>query len=325
MKAQPLLYADRELGAYGYEEKPWFLPHLRLEAFLAEIERKGLASRTTRASAPPATDAELQLFHTRAHVEHVRARCATNEGALDHGPTFARAHVERAARFVAGAVLDATRRVLAGEATRAFVPIAGFHHAYPDAARLYCLYNDPALAIAYALQELEGHVAYVDIDIHQGDGVYLGYEAEPRVWIADLHEDPRTLFPFTPEAPGEGPMPGRREERGRGAALGTKLNIPLEPYTNDEAYLALWEEAEAHLRAARPELVIFECGVDGLEADPLSNQRLGVAAIAEVARRVRAIADEHASGRLLVLGGGGYELGGLAQGWSAALEALVEG
>ncbi len=325
MKAPPLLYADPELGAYGYDEKPWFLPHVRLEAFLAELERNGLSSRITRASAPPATDEELRLFHTEAHVDLVRARCATNEGALDHGPTFARAHVERAARFVVGAVLDATRKIIAGEAKSAFVPIAGFHHAYRDAARLYCLYNDPAIAIAYALEHLEGHVAYVDIDIHQGDGVYLGYEAEPRVWIADLHEDPRTLFPFTPEAPGEGPMPGRRSERGSGAALGTKLNIPLAPYTSDEAYLALSEEADAHVRAAKPQLVIFECGVDGLEADPLSNQRLSVAAIAEVTRRVRAIADEYASGRLLVLGGGGYELGGVAKGWTAALAALLDG
>ena len=267
------LYADAELGAYGYHEKEWFQPHVRLRRFLRELDERGLREAVTFRQAPPATDDELLLFHTPAHIDHVRRECATNEGHLDHGPTFARAHVERAATHVVGAVMDAIRRIVAGEMKTAFIPIAGFHHAHPEQARLYCLYNDPAIAISWLLSQLEGNVAYIDIDIHQGDGVYEGFAGHPRVWIADLHEDPSTLFPHTPESPGRGPFSGRREDNGRGAGAGTKMNIPLEPHTTDAAYLSLWEEAEGLIRSARPEFIVFESGVDGLEADPLSNHR----------------------------------------------------
>ena len=118
-----------------------------------------------------------------------------------------RAHVERAATHVVGAVMDATRRILAGEIATAFVPIAGFHHAHAEEARLYCLYNDPVVALSWLLTQLDGNLAYIDIDIHQGDGVYEAFADEPRVHVVDLHEDPSTLFPHSPEAPGEGHFP----------------------------------------------------------------------------------------------------------------------
>ncbi len=400
------LYADRELGAYGYDEKPWYLPHARLEGFLAELKRRGHDKRVAFRSAGPATDEDLMLFHSRAHLDDVRRRCEANEGSLDvidprivedaralleavsnhpgalaaqvrprveptftpsmtfegylgymascglmthdaatdvlrltpagvewladdqrrlSGPTFARKHIEPAATWVAGAAIDATRRIVAGEFKKAFVPIAGFHHAHREEARLYCLYNDPALALATALQTLDGTLAYVDIDIHHGDGVYEGFAAEPRVVIADLHEDPSTLFPYTPEARGQGEFWGRRSASGRGAAVGTKLNIPLAPNTTDDAYLALWVEAEAHIRAARPQFIVFESGVDGLHNDPTSNQLITERAIREVTRSVRAVADELAEGRLLVLGGGGYDPAGVGSAWCAVVEALLSG
>ena len=129
MTSKLAIYADEELGAYGYEEKAWFLPHIRLKRFLDELERAGLRKRIDFRTAPPASDTELSLFHTPEHIAHVRRRCLTNEGALDHGPTFARQHIERAARYVVGAVMDATQQITQGELKRAFVPIAGFHHA----------------------------------------------------------------------------------------------------------------------------------------------------------------------------------------------------
>ncbi len=394
------LYAGAELGAYGYEEKAWFLPNVRLDALLAELEARGLSRNLRFREAAAATDEQLQIFHSARHIERVRARCATNEGSLDFvpepvaadvgrilaalaeaslsraalraqveaescaglsfddcvawlsgldlltggealritpageallratplrlpGPTYARAGVERAATFVAGAVLDATERILSGECRRAFVPIAGFHHAHREEARMYCLYNDPALALSWALPRIAGHVAYIDIDIHQGDGVYEGFAGEPRVFIADLHEDHSTLFPFTPESPGTGDFGGRRADDGRGLGKGTKLNLALGVGTTDEQYLAQWAEAEAFIRAAEPRFVVFEAGVDGLGGDPMSHQGLTKAAIYEVTRRVRAIADDCAEGRLLVLGGGGYELSSVAGGWATVVEALL--
>lgn len=397
------VYASEELGAYGWHEKPWYLPGERRAAFLAEIERRGLGSRLDLRDARPATDEELRRFHDAGYIEWLRERCAQGEGSLDRavepllddarrllsalrdeggeadaarvrerveatlvpamtfdvylsylgtegllvadgdalrltdasiaflesdepwlgGPTFARPHIETAARWVAGAAVDAVDRILAGELSRVFIPIAGFHHAFSAEARMYCLYNDPALAIATALLGVDGPVAYVDIDIHHGDGVYEGFAEEPRVVIADLHEDPSTLFPFTPESPGRGDFWGRRDARGRGDAAGTKLNVPLEPETTDDVYLACFEEAEAFLRAARPAFVVFEAGVDGLGGDPMSNQEITVDAIAEVTRRVVALAEEHAEGRLLVLAGGGYALDPSAAAWATVVDVLA--
>lgn len=403
------MYADDELGAYGYAEKPWYLPGARLNALLDELAAQGLMDRITLDSAPPATDRELQRFHTQAHLDAVKRACATNEGSLDHaapqilddvlrllegvrthaqvdgfvsidrlkadlgarltpamsveayqryltdeglwddrhgpgtlrltrrglallehdapslaGPTYARQGVEQAARWVCGAVLHATERILTGAQSRVFIPIAGFHHAHAEEARLYCLYNDPVLAIERALSGVSGKVAYIDIDIHQGDGVYEAFAEEPRVAIVDLHEDPSTLFPFTPDQPGPGHFPGRRTDTGRGAGTGTKLNLPLAPMTTDAAYMALWDEAERFLRAAQPQFIIFESGVDGLSGDPTSNQGLTTQAIASVTRRVCKLAEDCAEGRLLVLGGGGYDLKSSTGGWCAVVQALLE-
>jgi acetoin utilization protein AcuC len=224
------------------------------------------------------------------------------------GPTFARPQVERAARRVCGAVLDAVDRITRGEIPVAFVPIAGFHHARRDEARMYCLYNDPALALVAALDAVDGVVAYVDVDIHAGDGVHEAFADDPRVVIADLHGSADVSAGSIREVP-----------------LGDHHRIrALGPGHDDDAYLLAWEPLEAHLRACRPAFVVFEAGVDGLATDPMSAQRLTPAVFREVARRVKSIADAYAGGRLLVLGGGGYELAGMAAGWAAVVEGLLD-
>ena len=228
-------------------------------------------------------------------------------GATLGGPTYARAHAEQAARWICGAVLHATRGLVDTPDT-VFIPIAGFHHAHRDEARMYCLYNDPALAIAAALETLEGPVAYIDIDIHHGDGVYRAFADDPRVIIADLHERPVT---------------GPTEYSGEGPAAGSKLTLGIAPGTDDDAYFAVWEQVEAFVDAAEPAFVIFEAGVDGLADDPLSDQALTPEVFGRIARRVKALADEHAGGRLLVLGGGGYEPTGTARAWATIVQALV--
>jgi acetoin utilization protein AcuC len=316
------VYSSAELGAYGYDEKPWFRPD-RLDAFLAELGARGLDRRAAMLASRPADDAEILLFHTPAHLERVRRLCATDVGALDHGPTFARRSVEIAATHVVGAVMDATERILAGELQRAFVPIAGFHHAHAAEARMYCLYNDAAIAITSLLRRGIGPVGYVDVDVHHGDGVYAAFAADPRVLIADLHEDGHTLWPCSPEAPGRDPVSGERGAAGEGAAVGTKLNLPLQAGATDADFAVAWDEAEAFLEARKPAFLIFISGADGLAGDPLAHLGLTPAALARATTRLREIASRHAGGRLLVLGGGGYEKANLAAGWCAVVEALL--
>jgi acetoin utilization protein AcuC len=324
MSAAVGIYQGAGIRAYGYEEKPWFLPG-RLDLFLGELAARGLDRRARMIEGPKATDEEILIFHTRAHLERVRRLCAANEGALDHGPTLARAGIEAAATHVVGAVLDAARRIVTGELTRAFVPIAGFHHAHREEARAYCLYNDPVILIRWLLQQRIVPIGYVDVDVHHGDGVYAAFAADPSVYIADVHEDGRTLFPHSPEAPGPGPFPGDRENDGEGEARGTKLNLPLAAGATDADFDRAWEEAEAFLERAKPAFIVFESGADGLAGDPMAHLGLTPESLRKATRRLRAMAERHASGRLLVLGGGGYAEGGMVSGWCAVVEALLEG
>ncbi len=317
------VWAGARVGAYGYDEKPWFLPDVRLAAFERAMASRGLVSRVDPREAPPADDASLTRFHTPAHVARVTALCAANEGALDHGATLARAKIESAARHVVGAVDAAVRAIASGEIHRAFVPIAGFHHAHADEARMYCLYNDVALGILRAL-ETRSPVACVDIDAHFGDGVYRAFAADPRVTIVDVHQEGRTLWPHSPESPGEGEFPGDRGWEGDGEARGTKLNLPLAARAGDDRLREAWAEGAALLERARPRFVVFECGVDGLAGDPMASLGYSIAGVLDVLRGVRDIADRHAEGRLLVLGGGGYELSTVGEAWASIVEALLE-
>ncbi|MEZ4383332.1 MAG: hypothetical protein R3A79_18530 [Nannocystaceae bacterium] len=324
MRPPVLVYRGEALGAYGYADKPWFLPDVRLAAFLRAAEDRGLAARVRWIEAPPAADADLHRFHPPAHVAMIRRRCAAEDGALDHGATPARASVERAATHVAGAVIDAAARILAGEARRAFVPIAGFHHAHRERVRSYCLFNDPAIALAYLRDRGVAPRLYVDTDVHFGDGVYEGFADDPDLWLVDIHEQTGTLWPYSPAVPGVGPQPGDRHERGRGLGRGAKLNLPLAAGAGDAEFAAAWAEAEALCERSEPAFIVATLGIDALDGDPMAHLRLSPEALAEVTRRLCALAERHAGGRLLVLGGGGYRLESIERGWGGILEAMVD-
>jgi len=204
---------------------------------------------------------------------------------------------------------------MAGECRRAFVPIAGLHHARRDRAAGFCVFNDCGIAIE-ALRAEHGvrRVAYVDIDAHHGDGVFYAFEDDPELCFADLHEDGRYLYPGT----------GAADETGRGAAAGTKLNIPMPPDADDGAFREQWQRVEGFVRAARPEFILLQCGADSLAGDPITHLRYSAAAHGHAAARLCRLADECCQGRLLALGGGGYNLGNLASAWTAVVAAMVE-
>jgi acetoin utilization protein AcuC len=156
-------------------------------------------------------------------------------------------------------------------------------------------------------------VAYVDIDAHHGDGVFYGFEADPEVRFADLHEDGRYLYPGT----------GSRSETGRGPAAGTKLNIPLPPGADDSVFLAVWQEVERYLEEAEPELILLQCGADSIAGDPITHLQLTPEAHAHAARRLGVFADRFAKGRVLGMGGGGYNRTNLGNAWTRVVEELA--
>jgi acetoin utilization protein AcuC len=281
---------------------------------MAELERSPVAQGLTRMSPRQATRAELEYFHTPRYVDRVALLSARGSGLLDAGDTPAFPGIYEAAAQVVGGTLEALAAIVTGPARRAFIPIGGLHHATRDSAAGFCVFNDCGVAIE-AARRLHGirRVAYVDIDAHHGDGVFYAFEQDPELKFADLHEDGRFLYPGT----------GSRSETGRGPAVGTKLNIPLPPGAGDAEFHAAWEEVEAYLDAARPELMLLQCGADSIAGDPITHLLLTPEAHAHAARRLSVLADRYASGRVLAMGGGGYNRGNLARAWTRVVEELA--
>jgi acetoin utilization protein AcuC len=308
------VYIGDELARYGFGQGHPFGPD-RLDAFWKQAQASGLDARITRCVPVSAGRDSLERFHTREYVDRVIRQSETGAGYLDLGDTPAFPGVYEAACYVVGSVLDAVKRLLAGECRHALVPIAGLHHARRDSAAGFCVFNDCGIAIE-TLRQVYGlqRIAYVDIDAHHGDGVFYAFENDPELMIADLHEDGRFLYPGT----------GSAEETGRGAAQGTKLNIPMPPEAGDDAFREAWGRVESLVEKFRPEFILFQCGADSIAGDPITHLAYTPAAHRHAAAGLCRLAERHCSGRLLAMGGGGYNRQNLALAWSAVLETLIE-
>ena len=256
---------------------------------------------------------DLALFHTKPYIERVRQQSVTGEGYLDYGDTPAFPGVFEAASTVVGSVLDGMRYMLETPGRRVFVPIAGLHHARRDSAAGFCVFNDIGVLIESLRRHAIQRVAYVDIDAHHGDGVFYAFEDDPDLIFADIHEDGRWLYPGT----------GSAHETGKAKAQGTKLNIPLEPGADDAAFQRVWPEVENFIRAGRPQFIILQAGADSIASDPITHLRFTPAAHAHAATRLCALADEFCAGRIIGLGGGGYDRANLAAAWTGVVQALL--
>ena len=299
---------------YGFPGGHPFGPD-RHGAFLREFEQRHLRDRVTLLEPAQASIEDLLLFHTPAYVEFVQRSSEQGSGYLDAGDTPSFRGVFEVAASVVGGSLAAAEWIMAGKRRRAFAPIAGLHHAARDKAAGFCVFNDIGIVIE-ALRRRHGltRIGYADIDAHHGDGVYYGFEDDPGIIFADIHESGETLYPGT----------GSEDEHGRGAAAGMKLNIPLPAGSGDAQFRQVWPLVIEHLERHKPEFLILQCGADSIAGDPLTNLRFSPAAHAGAARELCALADRLGHGRLLALGGGGYDRGNLARTWAGVLEALLE-
>ena len=309
-----VLVAGEKIARYGFGEGHPFGPD-RHDAFMHELQAEGLDAQVDLREPRAASPAELESFHDPAYVALVQARSRDGVGYLDAGDTPAFRGVYEAASHVVGAALVAAEAIMEGGARRGFVPIAGLHHATRAHAAGFCVFNDCGVVVE-ELRDRWGlrRIAYVDIDAHHGDGVFYAFEEDPDLLFADIHEDGRFLYPGT----------GAAHETGRGAALGTKLNIPLAPAAGDAEFHAAWSRIEAYLEAGRPEFIVLQCGADSLEGDPITHLRFTEAAHGHAAARLAVLADRHCDGRLLALGGGGYNRRNLARAWTRVVRSLVE-
>ena len=312
--SQVLLVAGEQIARYGFPDGHPFGPD-RHDAFMSELMRQGLDQRVSRAAPRLATREELQLFHTGEYIDLVRSRSISGLGYLDRGDTPAWKGVFEAASHVVGATLEAVDAVMDGSAQRAFVPIAGLHHAARTGAAGFCVFNDCGIAIEH-LRSSHGlkRIAYVDIDAHHGDGVFYAFESDPDVLFADLHEDGRYLYPGT----------GNSSETGTGAAQATKLNIPMQPGSTDVDFDAVWPQVIDYLEARQPEFILLQCGADSVGGDPLTHMQYSPEVHERAAGSLCDLADRLGHGRVVGLGGGGYNRRNLALAWTGVVRAFIE-
>jgi acetoin utilization protein AcuC len=274
---------------------------MRLARSLGVLTAPGVA-----VTAPaPATDADLELVHTPEYIAAVRRAGESGLtpelfrfglGTADD-PVFPGMH--EASALVTGATLAAARAVALGSAEHAVNIAGGLHHAMADHASGFCVYNDPAIAITALLDQGIERVAYVDIDVHHGDGVQAAFYDDPRVLTISLHEHPATLFPGT----------GRPSETGGPDAEGYAVNVALPAGTPDAGWLRAFHAiVPPLLRAFEPQILVSQHGCDTHWMDPLANLRLTIDGQRAAHAAIHQLAHETAGGRWLLTGGGGYEL-----------------
>jgi acetoin utilization protein AcuC len=260
-----------------------------------------------------ASSEDVRLFHTERYIEIVKESSISGSGYLDFPDTPSFQGVYEASMYAVGGTLIGLDSILRGEFSHFFNPVGGLHHAARDGASGFCVFNDSAIAISRSLNR-DGmkKVAYVDIDAHHGDGVYYGFESDPRVIIADIHEDGRSLFPGTGDA----------GETGKEFAEGTKLNLPLDSGSGDDEFFDAFDKAFEFVAKSSPEFIFLQCGADGLKGDPLTHLRYSPRAHAYAASRLHELAHDTCEGRLLAMGGGGYDARNVDAAWTAVVKEL---
>jgi acetoin utilization protein AcuC len=295
---------DDRLTGYDFGPSHPLAP-VRVELTMALARELGVLSlpSVTLQVPDPASQDELELVHDRAYIDAVRQAGQDLRPNLRYGlgtmddPVFPAMH--EASVLVAGATLAAARAVWRGQAPHAVNIAGGLHHAMRRSASGFCIYNDPAIAISWMLAQGAQRIAYVDVDVHHGDGVQAAFYHDPRVLTISLHEHPATLFPGT----------GLASEIGSGDGRGYAVNVALPAGTGDAGWLRAFDAVVPPLlREFRPEVLVSQHGCDSHRLDPLAHLDLSVDAQRRTAVMIHDLAHETAGGRWLLTGGGGYEL-----------------
>ena len=305
--ARAALIWDPVFTTYRFGPDHPFNPR-RLQLTVSLMEELGLLSGDGLRVVPPrqATDEELLLVHDPEYVDAVR-RLGAGDAApgearrwglgTEDTPVFPGMHEATAA--VVGGTLVAAELVMGGEVSRAFALAGGLHHAHRAQASGFCVYDDLAVAIAWMRARHGARVLYIDVDAHHGDGVQGIFYRDPDVLTFSMHESGRYLFPGT----------GFVDELGEGEGYGFSLNLPVEPFTEDESWIGLYADFLPEAAAAfRPDVILLQAGCDAHALDPLTHLRCTTRMYEEVVRVTCEVADAYCGGRVVATGGGGYAI-----------------
>lgn len=285
-----------------------------MDAVLQGLHLAGLLNRCRLIAPRPASDEELLRVHTPAYLAQVQADLAAGRHELSTGDTAVGPESERIARLAAGGTLAAVEAVMAGQVANAFAVVRPpGHHASAERGMGFCLYNNVAVAARH-LQAVHGlqRVLIADWDVHHGNGSEAIFLADPSVFFCSTHQAPH--YPGT----------GSAAERGVGAGEGFTRNVPLPAGSGGADVLAAWQkQLLPAIETFAPQFVLISAGFDGRRGDPLGNFALDDGDFAALTRLLLEVAERHASGRLVSVLEGGYDLPGLAAAAAAHMGALL--
>lgn len=300
------------------------LKPVRLQLTYELLKAYGIFDDPKAGIAPPrmADDDELAMVHSSEYVQLIKKfshpdnkiRSAYEIG-LGPGDNPIFPEMYEASALVAGGSLVAADVVMENTDTHAFNIAGGLHHAKPDSASGFCIFNDPAIAAAYLRKKYNARVVYIDIDAHAGDGVNWIFYNDPNVLTISFHESGRYLFPGD----------CFEDDIGKGAGRGYAINVPLLPYTHKDIYLSAFDQiVPPLLKAFKPDAIINQCGVDTHFTDPLPHLLLTVQTYEALAERIHHLSHQHAKNKWIALGGGGYSPSVVARSWSSMFAIMAE-
>jgi len=282
----------------------------RLRAVLQALDHDRFAA-LDRIEAPQASTEHLLRVHSAAHVDHILSINPTSGTQNLDEDTLMSPGSRDAALHAAGAMTAAVDAVLKDQAQRAFCAIRPpGHHATPDQAMGFCLFNNIAVGAAHALA-VHGltRVAIADFDVHHGNGTQAIFEREPRVLFVSSHQSP--LYPES----------GQQDECG----VGNIVNGTLPPGAGSDAFRALWGDILLpRIHAFKPQLILISAGFDAHRDDPLAQLQLGQEDFAWLTERLVALAQTHAQGRIVSTLEGGYNIAALAACAADHVQALMD-
>lgn len=319
-----LVYGEALMKHHLSDEHP--LQPIRVKLAVDLIRSTGLIEHCHLLPPRAATVDEIALVHSRDYIELVRTlsdparRRDVPVHAID-AAGFASADnpisndLHDGTALVVGASLVAAEQIAGGAALHVFSPSGGLHHAHRDRASGFCTYNDAAVACQW-LKDQGHRVAYIDVDVHHGDGVEHIFQGDPDVLTISLHESGHWLFPGT----------GFPQDAGVGAGRGSAANVPFMPYTWDEPWLLAFDRVvPALLRRFRPTVLVTQDGCDSHELDPLAHLACTTRIWPHVGRAFHELAHELCEGRWLALGGGGYAIREVVpRAWTLLFAEMVE-
>ena len=319
-----LVYGDALMKHHLSDQHP--LQPIRVKLAVEQIRESGLIEHAHLLPPRRATGAELELAHSPEYIDLVRR--LSDPAERRHIPTdqveaagFGSAdnpisdELHEGTSLVVGATMVGAEAIESGSALHVFSPSGGLHHAHRGLASGFCTYNDPAVACRWFKDR--GHrVAYVDVDVHHGDGVEDIFYSDPDVLTISLHESGRYLFPGT----------GFPEDGGVGKGRGAAANLPFEPFTWDEPWLEGFERVvPPMLRRFKPSVLVTQDGCDTHYLDPLAHIAATTRIWPRVGKVFHELAHELCEGRWLALGGGGYAIYEVVpRAWTLFFAEMVE-